>query len=81
MAIDIEKILIQRLELKGIQPSHILHFIRDIGNTLSDDPSINLYQINGHLHFIGWDDIHLDYNTFQLAQEYFNDVRGKGLQI
>jgi hypothetical protein len=78
MEINIEKILIQRLENKGIQPSQIPRFIKDIENSFFDDPSISLYQANGHLHFIGWEDIQLDYNTFQLAQEYFNGERGKG---
>jgi hypothetical protein len=81
MGIDIEKILIQRLEKKGIQPSQIPCFIRDIGNTFFDDPCISHHQANSHLHFIGWNDIYLDYNTFQLALECINDVRGKGPQI
>lgn len=72
MEIDIQKILMQRLESKGMQPDHIPCFIRDIENAFINDPYISLNEANGHLHFMGWDDIQLDYHTFQLAQEKYN---------
>ena len=81
MEMDIEKTLIQQLEKRGIQLNHIPRFLKDLENTLFDDSSVSLDHAKSHLNFIGWGDIQLDYHTFQLAKEYFSDVRGKNSQI
>lgn len=73
MELDIKKIVIEQLEKKGMLPSQIPCFIRDMENTLVDDPSISFFQINSHLNYLGWDDIQLDYHTFLLTQEYLRD--------
>ena len=33
------------------------------------NPNMNFSQVNERLHYIGWNDIELDYHTFQLAKE------------
>ena len=75
MAADLKKILIQQLEEKGIQLSQIPGFLRDLENTLLDDPDISLFQVSSHLQSLGWDDIQLDYHTFQLACESITEGR------
>jgi len=61
------RILIERLEKKGIEPSIIHGFIRDLANNILVNPHMNLLQVNKQLHFLGWDSFELDYHTLQLA--------------
>jgi len=42
-------------------------FIRSLVNSCSNDPEMNLSQINRQLHYLGWNGIELDYHTLQLA--------------
>ena len=65
------KILINRLEKKGIEPSIINGFIRDLANTIVANPSMNLLQVNKHLHLLGWDSVELNYHTLELATACF----------
>jgi hypothetical protein len=64
-------ILIKRLEKKGVEPSIIHRFIRDLANTVLSDPHMNLSQVNKRLHLLGWGSFELDYHTLQLAIAYF----------
>jgi hypothetical protein len=64
-------ILIQRLEQKGIEPIMIYSFIRDLANTIGVNPSMNLIEVNKHLHLLGWDSFELDYRTLELATTCF----------
>lgn len=66
--INIENLL-QRLEKIGIEQKLIPGFMKDLANSLALNPNMNFTQINARLHYIGWDDIELDYHTFQLAKE------------
>ena len=64
---DIEQILIHELERKGIENRIIPRFIKDLCNSFLTDPSISLLEVNERLHFLGWEDVDLDYHTLQLA--------------
>ena len=64
---QLTKILIKRLEKKGMGPEMIRGFIKSLANTILDEPHMNLLQINKRLHSLGWDGFELDYHTFQLA--------------
>ncbi len=39
------------------------------------NPNMSLSQVNERLHFLGWNDIELDYHTHQLAIECFDKSR------
>jgi hypothetical protein len=67
----LSKILINRLEKKGIEPNMIYGFIRDLANTIGVNPSMNLLQVNKQLHLLGWDSVELDYHTLELATACF----------
>ena len=69
-SIDIDHILIQQLEKKGVEQYIIPRFLKDLMNSYGDDTSMSHFQVNDRLHFLGWDDIQLDYHTFQLAKAY-----------
>ena len=64
---QLTQILIERLEKKGMEPSIIHGFIRDLANTIVVNPHMNLLQVNKQLHLLGWDSFDLDYHTLQLA--------------
>lgn len=61
------QVLFDRLEKKEIYPSTIPGFIRNLANTVLINPHMNHAQVNEQLHFLGWDDVELDYHTLQLA--------------
>ena len=67
----LSKILINRLEKKGIEPIMIYGFIRDLANTIVANPYMNLLQVNKQLHLLGWDSFELDYRTLELATACF----------
>jgi len=64
---QLKEILVQRLEKKGVEQTEIYGFIRDLSNTLSVTPHMNLQEVNRRLHLLGWNDFELDYHTLQLA--------------
>ena len=63
----IEETLINELQEKGINSDIIPRFIKDIAFSSEIDPYFSLSEINDRLHYLGWDDIELDYHTLQLA--------------
>ena len=63
----IEETLINELHEKGINNETIPRFIKDLAYSYQIDPSFGLLEINDRLHYLGWEDIDLDYHTLQLA--------------
>ncbi len=61
--------LLQRLQEIGIEPNLIPGFMKDIANSLFLNPDMNYSQVNERLHYLGWNDVELDYHTYQLARE------------
>ena len=74
------RILIKRLEKKGIEPNTIHGFMRDLANTILLSPHVNLLQVNERLHLLGWDSVEMDYHTLQLAIACFEAKGLKGLE-
>jgi hypothetical protein len=64
---DIEETLINELKGKGIENKIIPRLIKDLAYSFEIDPSVSLSDVNDRLHFLGWEDIELDYHTLQLA--------------
>jgi hypothetical protein len=71
------QILIERLEKKGIEPTVMPGFIRDLANSILVNPRMNVLQVNKRLHHLGWDGFDLDEHTLQLAIACFE---AKGLK-
>ena len=63
----IKKILIKRLEEKGVSLNTVPCFIKDLNNFFSANPYMNHLQANERLHYLGWNDFELDYQTLQLV--------------
>jgi len=68
---DIEETLINELKGKGIENNIIPRFIKDLAYFFQIDPSVSLSDVNDRLHFLGWEDVELDYHTLQLAIAFF----------
>ena len=64
---EIKKNLINELRGKGIENNLIPRFIKDLAYSFQVDPSVSLSDVNDRLHFLGWEDVELDYHTLQLA--------------
>ena len=74
---DIEKTLINELKGKGIEYKIIPRFIKDLAYSFQIDPSVSLSDVNDRLHFLGWEDVELDYHTLQLAIASFERVQSQ----
>jgi hypothetical protein len=65
--IIIKETLINELQGEGINNEIIPRFIKDLAYSFQIDPSVSLSDVNDRLHFLGWEDVELDYHTLQLA--------------
>ena len=63
----IKETLIDELKGKGINNEIIPRLIKDLSHSVQIDPSVSLSDVNDRLHFLGWEDVELDYHTLQLA--------------
>jgi hypothetical protein len=68
MPCDLRQLLIQRLSHKGLERNQIPGFLRSLANSIDMGQNPNFTLINKHMRNIGWDDIDLDYRTFELAR-------------
>jgi hypothetical protein len=66
-------ILIDRLEKKGLEAGLIPGFIKALENTLLGSPHSSHLHMNKQLHSLGWDELDLDYRTFEIATACFEN--------
>ncbi|MFH2093182.1 MAG: hypothetical protein ABIJ31_12535 [Pseudomonadota bacterium] len=62
-----DKKLVLKLIENGVEYSMIPGFIRSLVNAFLINPDMSHYQANKRLQYLGWEDIQIDYHTFQLA--------------
>ena len=58
----------QRLNHKGLEKNLIPGFLRNLAYSIDKGQNPNFTLINKHMRNIGWDDIDMDYHTFELAR-------------
>jgi hypothetical protein len=68
MPCELRQLLIQRLSRKGLEKNQIPGFLRSLANSIDMGQNPNFTLISKHMRQIGWDDIDLDYRTFELAR-------------
>ena len=68
---QLTEILIERLEKKGMESGEIPGFIRDLTNTFLFNPHLDHLHLNEQLQMLGWNDLDLDYRTFEVAEACF----------
>ena len=77
---EIKYTFMNRLIKKGVEANNIPLFLRDLKNSFFIYPSSDHKQIGSVMNQLGWYDIELDYQTFQLAKAYFDTLRFVGSQ-
>ena len=73
---QLTEILIERLEKKGMESGEIPGFIRDLTNTFLVNPHLDHLHLNDQLQMLGWNDLDLDYRTFEVAEACFEREEG-----
>lgn len=67
MGWNLRNLLAARLERQGVDQAHVTGFLRDMERLLRELPDISLPAVNARLHYLGWQDVNLDYQSMQLA--------------
>ncbi len=67
----VDKKFICNLINSGVEKNLIPGFIRSLANAMLINPAMTHLQVNSRLKYLGWDDIEIDYHTFQLAISSF----------
>jgi len=70
--IYIKQILLKQLIIIGVEPNLISGLMKALAVFFYLNPNMSLSQVNERLHYLGWNDIELDYHTYQLAIECLN---------
>ncbi len=70
--IYIKQIFLQRLIKIGVEPNLTSSLLKALAVFFYLNPNMSLSQVNERLHYLGWNDIELDYHTYQLAIECLN---------
>jgi hypothetical protein len=79
MMAQLIRILIKRLEEKGIEPCTLHGFLRDLAHSGLLNPDVSLLHVNQRLHVLGWESVEMDDHTLQLAIAWFEEEGLKGL--
>jgi hypothetical protein len=81
--VDYESILTHQLEKLGAEPKYTPRLIKDIISPFFDNPSTDLDHINDYLSGLGWDDIKIDYRTYELARTFFemNNIPNERIKL
>jgi hypothetical protein len=70
-------ILLRNLESKGMNGKALRRFAKDLMFSFTMNPAMERSEINKRLHVLGWDDIDIDYRTWELAKASF-DLQNEG---
>ena len=70
---NISEMLVQHLKNKGIATKIIERFIKDMIYAFNNNPEISVFELGSYLRQMGWDDVNIDYQTYQLAKASFED--------
>ena len=73
--------LINRLEGKGINQETVPGFIRSLTHVLSVYPFISLHEVSRIMQYLGWQDVELDYHTFQLVIADLNPYQLSNIRL
>ena len=74
---NIKQVFLQRLKKIGIEPNLTSGFMKALSGFFFLNPDMSLLQVNERLHYLGWNDIELDYHTYQLAIECLDPSRAE----
>ena len=72
----ITPLLNNRLKSIGLEGNNRVGFLRSLSRALTLRPEAPLAAVNRQLHYLGWQDVELDYHTLQLAVAHFEAENG-----
>lgn len=64
---DVRQVLLDRLVKKGADASHVDCLLKALSKILSEDPNVDPGVATERLHYLGWQEVQVDYHTLQLA--------------
>jgi hypothetical protein len=64
---DLHQLLLDRLQLQGVNANEAPAFLRDLSEILKSNHGIDLAATNSKLNLLGWNGVTLDYQSMQLA--------------
>ncbi len=73
---SVDQKFIYKLIERGVEVPLIPGFVRSLANALLINPAMTHVQVNKRLKYLGWEDIEIDYHTYQLA---ITSLETKGL--
>ena len=75
---SIYSLLLRNLEAKGVNREVVQRIAKDLMLSFAINPSMERAEMSKRLHALGWDDIDLDYRTWELAKASF-DMQDEGM--
>jgi hypothetical protein len=67
MILNIHKLLLDRLQQRGVTANEAPALLRDLARILESNPGIDQTAANSKLNLLGWNGVTLDYQSLQLA--------------
>lgn len=77
----VKRVLMQRLENKGLDSSTIPGYMRSLTNALDKKPHMTLNQVNRQMDYVGWRGVVLDYHTWELTRATLENEKTAGLDL
>ncbi len=74
----VRRVLMQRLENKGLNSITIPGYMRSLTNALDKTPHMTLSQVNRQMDYVGWRGVVLDYHTWELTRAALEDAQSAG---
>lgn len=73
---NVNQVLIDRLVQKGADASLVDSLLKTLSKILAGDPTIDPDAATQRLHYLGWQEVQVDYHTLQLALAHFEASSG-----
>ena len=67
MILNIQKLLLDRLQQRGVNANEAPALLRDLARIMESNPGIDQAAANFKLNLLGWNGVTLDYQMLQLA--------------
>jgi serine protease inhibitor ecotin len=67
----LHKVLRRKLRSAGLEEKTVPRVVKDLMLFFSGDPSMQRSEMNRKLQVLGWDDVEIDYRTWELARETY----------
>ena len=68
---SLHRMLRRRLRSAGLEEKTVPRVLKDLMLFFSGDPSIQRSAMNRKLQVLGWEDVEIDYRTWELAREAY----------